>query len=243
MELIERGKRMKKVFISIMLLLSLTGCSNKELIEEPSDAIKFKEEYESLNEKTNNSGNKYRLLEIGEDNPFIYKSASDIVEMIDNKETFVVYFGFASCPWCRSIVPSLIEVATDLGISPIYYVNVKEIRDTLELDEEGNIVAKKEGTDAYYQLLEKLDSVLESYLLTDQDDNEIDTGEKRIYAPNIIAIVDGQAIEMTDGISNSQTNAYMELTTEMKQESYNKIKCSIECVADNQKVCSAKTKC
>lgn len=234
---------MKKVFISIMLLLSLTGCSNKELKEELTDALKFKEEYESLNEETNNNGNKYRLLEIEEGNPFIYKSASDIVEMIDNKETFVVYFGFASCPWCRSVVPSLIEVATDLGISSIYYVDVKEIRDTLELDEEGNIVTQKEGTDAYYQLLEKLDSVLESYLLTDQDDNEIDTGEKRIYAPNIIAIVDGQAIEMTDGISNSQTDALMELTTEMKQESYNKIKCSIECVADNQKVCSAKTKC
>lgn len=221
----------------------LVGCTNtKEIKTEKTDAVKFKEEYESLNGESSN-GKKYRSLEIDNNNPIIYNKASDIIAAMDNKETFVVYFGFAECPWCRSVIPTLIEVANDLGISTIYYVDVKEIRDTLELDNEGNIVTKKEGSDDYYKLLEKLDSLLESYTLTDGYGNEVNTGEKRIYAPNIVSVIEGEAKYLTDGISNSQTDAYMDLTDKMKEESYDKIKCSIECVADSQKVCSAKTKC
>lgn len=234
---------MKKILVIITVLMLLVGCTNtKETKQVQADAAKFKEEYESLNNESNN-GKTYRSLEIDDNNPITYQTVSDIIEAMDDKESFVIYFGFAECPWCRSVVPTLIEVANDLGISNIYYVDVKEIRDTLELDDEGNIVTKKEGTEDYYKLLEKLDSVLETYLLTDADGNEVNTGEKRIYAPNIISVIDGEAKYLTDGSSSSQTDAYMDLTDEMKEESYDKIKCSIECVADNQKTCSAKTKC
>lgn len=235
---------MKKFFIIVIGLILLTGCSNHQKLEtEKSDAILFKEEYESLNNQKNASGKSYRSLEIDEDNSFIYKSALEIVEMIDNKETFVVYFGFASCPWCRSMISTLTSVAEDLGISRIYYVDVLEIRDIVEIDQEGSIVTTREGTNAYYQLLDKLDGVLDSYILTDANGNEIDTSKKRIYAPNIISIVDGEATGMVDGISDKQTDAYMELTNEMNEEAYDEIKCSIECVLENTAVCSAKTKC
>lgn len=233
---------MKKIIMIILLIVLLVGCSSKG--EQLSDSLKFKEEYESLNdEKNENNGKKYRTLNIDGDNSFVYKEASDIVDMMDNKETFVVYFGFASCPWCRSIILPLIKVTNDLEIYRVYYVDVKEIRDTMTIDENGEIIIEKKGTDDYYQLMERLDSVLENYMLTDQNGNEVDTGKKRIYAPNIVAVVAGEVKEMTDGISGKQTDAYMELTSDMVQESYDKIKCSIECVADNKKVCSLKTKC
>lgn len=233
----------KRSFIGILIgLLIFSGCSNNKL--EEKDSLKFKEEYEALNDKENdNNGKKYRSLEIDEDNPFVYKNADDIIEMMDDGETFVVYFGFASCPWCRSIIKSMIEACDELGITSIYYVDVLDIRDTMVVNDDGVSVTKKTGTDGYYQLLEKMNSVLDDYVLSDKDGNEVSTGEKRIYAPSIVSVVDGEAVKATDGISESQTDGYMELTDEMIEESIQKIKCSISCVADRNKVCSSNKKC
>lgn len=235
---------MKKLIIVVIGLFLLVGCSSSKEKVNKTDALLFKEEYESLNGEMSNYGDKtYRTLEIDKNNPFIYKKASDIIEMIDNKETFAIYFGFSSCPWCRSIIPNLIDVTIDLGIEKIYYVDVKEIRDILELDNDGEVIISKEGTDDYYKLLEKLDSVLDDYTLIDDDGNEVYTNEKRIYAPNIVTVVDGVATGMTTGISNLQEDAYMKLTDEINEESYNKIKCTIECIAEEKTMCTVDKKC
>ena len=233
---------MKKVFVSILfflLIVGLAGCQTKE----KSDALKFKEEYESLNGTKSESGKTIRTITIDEDNPFVYKDASDIVNMVQNKESFVVYFGFSSCPWCRSVLPNLIKASNDLGIDKIYYVDVKEIRDTLKIDGDGKVVTESNGTDDYYKLLEIFDSVLSDYSLKDSNGSEIDTHEKRIYAPNIISVVDGKVQELATGISTKQTDGYMKLTNEMNQESYDLIKCAIRCVADSKNTCSPKSMC
>lgn len=238
-------KKFINVFMmGILGLFIVCGCSAEDKKTVLSDAVKFKMEYEELNNvKNEKNGKEYRKLSIDEDNPFVYKSDTDIVEMMDNKETFVVYFGFASCPWCRSVIEQLINVANDLGIDSVYYVDVKEIRDTMIIDEDGEIVTDKMGTEGYYELLKRMDSVLEDYVLTNDDGEEVMTGEKRIYAPNIVAVVDGEVVQLTDGISDKQDDGYMKLTEEMKNESYDKIKCAIECVVDDKELCSAKTKC
>lgn len=234
-------KRVLIGMILIIILVGLTACNDNKKNE--TDALKFKEEYERLNDTVREKdGKTIRSIEISEDNPFVYKEASDIIDMVKNGETFVVYFGFSDCPWCRSVVPTLVGVASDLGIDNIYYVDVKEIRDMLKL-ENGDVVTEQKGSDGYYELLEVLAPVLDSYTLTDSNGNQVDTGEKRIYAPNIISVVDGVAIENTDGVSEKQTNGYMELTSEILEESYNKIKCSIQCVADNSKTCAVDTAC
>ena len=73
---------MKKIIMIILLIVLLVGCSSKG--EQLSDSLKFKEEYESLNdEKNENNGKKYRTLNIDGDNSFVYKEASDIVDMMD----------------------------------------------------------------------------------------------------------------------------------------------------------------
>lgn len=235
---------MKKIIIFVTLVTLLTGCSLLKTKEEKTDAILFKEEYESLNgEKTSYSDDYYRTLEIDEDNPFVYKDAKDIIEMIDNKETFAVYFGFSSCPWCRSVIPNLVDVVKNLDIQTIYYVDVLEIRDTLKLDDNGEVVTSKEGSKDYYKLLDKLDNVLDKYTLTDESGNDVDTNEKRIYAPNIVSVVQGIPTKMTTGISDLQTDAHMELTDEIRLESFDKIKCTLECVVQEKAVCTVDKKC
>lgn len=235
-------KRSIFVIIAIVLLLIITGCSY-EKEEVVADSVKFKEEYEAINgDKIENTDYTVRTLSIPEDNPFVYASANDIITMMDNTETFVVYFGFSSCPWCRSVIPALLDVAEDLELEKIYYVDVKEIRDRLEIDEDGNVVTVKEGSEGYIGLLARLDSVLDDYTL-EHDGKEISTGEKRIYAPNIVSVVNGKAKELETGISESLTNPYMEITEDMNKETYNKFECSIKCVLENKNTCSSKTAC
>ncbi len=228
---------MKKMFIfllSLVLLVSFTGCS------KDSDALKFKKEYEDLN-NTENGNHKIRAVSISKDNPIIYKSANDIVEMIDNDETFVVYFGFPKCPWCRSMLEVMLKVAKDNKISKIYYVNVYDIRDTKEINEDGEVETTKEGSKGYYKLLEKLDSLLDDYTLTNENEEEVSAGEKRIYAPNVVAVVNGKPTKLTEGISEKQEDPYGELTDEMKDDMYEQLECVFKCL--NEKNTCTKSGC
>ena len=234
-------KKILNLVFVLLILIGLTACDYKK--EQETDAVKFKKEYESLNNKKAEDDKSYREITLREDNPFIYADASEIVQMIEDKKTFIVYFGFAKCPWCRSVLETLDKVAQDSGLDTIYYVDVYDIRDTLELDKNDKIIEKSKGTDEYYKLLEALDGVLEKYELTNSKGKEIDTKEKRIYAPNVVAVVDGKPKQLETGISKKQTDAYMKLTKEMKEETYSKFKCLIDCILKEQKTCDKKTSC
>lgn len=239
---------MNKKLIIIFLILTIVliigiFIFTKKQDSTNKDALAFKEEYEKLNNKTNEkTGKKMRVLEIDRNNPFIYKDASEIIQMIENKETFVVYFGFSDCPWCRSVVPTLIKVADDLDIDKVYYTSVKEIRDVLEMDENNKIRTITKGTDDYYELIKLLDSVLENYTLVDKDNNEVKIDEKRIYAPNIVSIVKGKAEKMSTGISDEQTDPFMKLNDNLKKDMYDKIKSTMEVVLEYD-MCSLDSKC
>ncbi len=210
----------------------------------PTDAQKFKREYESLNGQVNEKNNKeYSSLSIEKDNPIVYLKADELVKKIDKGETFIVYFGFAECPWCRSVLGSLLRVAKDLKLDKIYYVDVQNIRDVKELDSSNKPVLKTEGTNSYKQLLVKLDAVLADYTLTDKDGNKVSAGEKRIYAPNVVAIVGGQPEKLATGISPFQTDAYMDLTESMLNDTYQAFKCVIKCVLDEENACHIGSSC
>ena len=220
---------MKKLAVFLMVFISLftlTACTK-------TDAEKFKEEYEKLNNTTIND-KKVRNVSISKDNQVIYKTEKDIVEMMDNKESFVVYFGFSKCPWCRSVIETLLKVAKDTNLDTIYYVDVLDIRDTLKVEDDGSITKEKKGTEYYYKLLEYMGNVLSE---------KVDAKEKRIYAPNVVSVVNGKAEKLTTGVSEKQNDAYMKLTKEMKEETYNKFKCVIKCVLDNKNSCSKEKEC
>ena len=212
---------MKKVLLSLLILLSIFavfGCTNK-------NAKAFKEDYEKLNGTTNKAGKEHRTLSISEDNPFIEVSADEIVKKIDNKETFYVYFGSTLCPWCRSVIESAIIIAKEKNIKTIYYVDVwdddgKEIlRDKYEY-KDNKLQKTINGTDSYYKLLEKFNSLLRDYKVDDPniDDKKYDTGEKRIYAPNFFYIKNGNAEKLVTGKSDKLKDPRDILTDEIKSE-------------------------
>lgn len=227
---------MKKIFIvlCISLCFLVIGCD-----KEQTDSLKFKEEYESLNGEISESGKEIRSLSIPKDNPFIYQTAEEIVERINNNESFVVYFGFAKCPWCRSVLEQFIKSAEDHNIEKIYYVDVLDIRDTYEF-KDSSLEKTKEGTPGYNELIKLMEDVLSDYTIALEDES-ISTGEKRIYAPNIVAIVNGKPSKMVEGISDKLTDPYMELTEEMKKDSYNSFNCLWKCFEEEKTMCEKKT--
>ncbi len=235
------------IIFTILVFLLFMGIVYFVYTMSNTDAVKFKREYESLNNvQIENSDKKHRKISIPSNNPFIYKTEDEIVKMMNNKETFIVYFGFNKCPWCRSVLPTLIEVANDYNIETIYYVDILEIRDILNVDDEGNLITERMGTKGYYKLLELFDNVLDDYALEDKDGNNVITNEKRIYAPNIVGVVNGKAEKLTTGISDIQEeaqDAFMEISDEMKKDSYSKIECIIKCINEKNKTCTLEKAC
>ena len=221
------------VLAAIVLVLNIQKVISNN---SQTDDIKFKEEYEKLNGKKNDQGKKYREITIDSKNKMVYKTTEEVLDLIDKKKSFVLYFGFDTCPWCRSVVPTIASISKELN-QEVYYIDVKDIRDTFELDDDNKPKLVKKGSKDYSKLLEKLEPVLEDYTLTDSDNNEIKVGEKRIYAPSIVSVIDGKAKELTTGISDKQTDGYMKLTKEMEKETYNKIKKVLKQVSDKNNTC------
>ena len=221
------------VLAAIVLVLNIQKVISNN---SQTDGIKFKEEYEKLNGKKNDQGKKYREITIDSKNKMVYKTTEEVLNLIDKKKSFVLYFGFDTCPWCRSVVPTIASISKELN-QEVYYIDVKDIRDTFELDDDNKPKLVKKGSKDYSKLLEKLEPVLEDYTLTDSDNNEIKVGEKRIYAPSIVSVIDGKAKELTTGISDKQTDGYMKLTKEMEKETYNKIKKVLKQVSDKSNTC------
>ena len=212
---------MKKILIlSILLIIVLTGCMKDEYSKE---ALAFKKDYESVNGKENKYGKEHRTVSIDENNPFVIITTEELLEMIEDEETFYVYFGDKLCPWCRSVIEKAIEIANKKDIDTIYYIAIWDdegneiVRDKYEL-KDGDLVKTVEGCDEYDKFLEYFDSVLSDYTLTDSEGNKVSTGEKRIYAPNFIYIKKGEVKRLVTGISESQTDSREELTEDILKD-------------------------
>lgn len=216
-------KKIVSLILITLIVFCLTGCKNNS----NSDALKFKEEYELLNDKKNNNGVEYRTVNINKNNPFVYAQGEDIVKMIEEGKTFYVYFGSSYCPWCRSVIEKLIEVANEEKIEKIYYVNIWDgdhneiLRDIYRLNDEGIPELIYEGDESYSKLLKYFDNVLNDYTLTDEKGKSVAVGEKRLFAPNFIYVKDGKAIKLVEGISSNQKGSRDKLTDEILTDEEN----------------------
>lgn len=142
------------VVLAIAFLAATMLNPNKK---EITDAEKFREEY----------------TQVDKNNVFVYRSMEEIINILE-KGTGIVYLGFPECQWCQRYTKYLNEVALDMGVSKIYYYNIREDR--------------QNNTEDYLKVV----SILGDYLQNDEE------GNKRIYVPSIIALKKGEIVGFDD---------------------------------------------
>ena len=197
----------KNILLTGILLTIVVLCAYIKINNNVSndDAMKFKNEYESLNEDG------YKKIEISEDNQIKYSSYEEIVEILTSG-TGVIYLGFPECPWCRNAVPVLLDAVSETGIDIVYYYNALSIRDKKHLDEDGNIIIDNEGTKEYKNLV----NILYDYLGEYEGLN--DSSIKRIYFPTVIFVKDGNVKWLHVSTVDSQKDPSKGLTYEQYEE-------------------------
>ena len=189
------------VFLVFLLLLGMTGCTKKE---EPVNGCDIQDE---CNDKADMSA--YEYYDNSEDYVYVTAYVKDMAEMMDEGKSFVIYFGFSRCPWCRDAMPILNEAAKEAGFDTVYYVNTREKEEwksNLDIDD--------------YDLFVELAG---DYLKL--DDNNI----KHLYTPMVLFIKDGKIVEtvsapdydaheeaISDELREELKNTYLEAFAKVK---------------------------
>lgn len=213
------------IIISVVIFLALIFSTvlifvnkNKEVKVENTDALKIKEEYESLNNKKSDSGKTYPKVTLSENNKFKYKSAKEIVNTLKSG-TGLIYLGFPKCPWCRNAI----NVLNYVDVNEIMYLDMANQRDEYSI-KDGALAKTKDGTKEYYEMLEILDDILDTYEVLDDDGNKLSVNEKRIYVPLVIGVKDGKIVGYhKDTVTLSDNQSPYDLLTKKQQSDLKKI--------------------
>lgn len=219
----EKNQKVLIIIIGLVLIISgiigfLAFKDQKE--NKKTEINKFKEEYESLNGVVNDNGYTYPTVDIDVNNPIIYSNEDEVLNILKDG-TGIIYFGFPTCPWCRNMVSTLVSAAESTNFSKIYYLNVLDLRDSLSVNDNGEISIDKKGSKNYKKILKKLDDILDEYYIKDAAGNKVDTNEKRLYVPLVIAVSNGKVVSYHANTVDSHVagkNGYAEMTKEQKEE-------------------------
>ena len=210
------------IVIGLCVLLVIGLCiflviNHKE--EVLTDAEKFKQDFEQYNGLTYEDTNESVIdVSIPSDNPFIYKTGKEIVEILNNEDAYVL-FGYSSCPLTRAAIETLIAAAEEENIATIYYVDIRDIRDEFVPGESIIPEQTKEGSEAYYEIVNFFGSRLDEYYVSSEDGFYLyDTGVRRVLSPTLAAVSGGKVIDMHQELVDSYTYNNKELNDEQKEE-------------------------
>lgn len=153
------------------------------------DSLKFKEEYEIVNQNVNAV-----QMNISEDNPIVYlEKYEELDKHLKDKDDFILYLGFPTCPWCRNIIPVLFDSAKENNIDKVYYINVRELK----------------NIDDDYKSLRGL---IDEHLEADEEGNKV------LYVPEVFFFKDGKIIGHHLGSVDSQVDPTIPLTIDQITE-------------------------
>jgi len=139
--------------LGVFVVISLFAHFLRNPEPELSDAVRFKKEYPLVDE----------------DNAFVYKNISEISDILENG-TGIVFMGFPSCIWCQAYSVILHQAARDMGVSEIFYCDIKTDR---------------ENNSSVYQ---RIVNILEEHLELNSE------GKPRVYVPDLTVVKDGVII-------------------------------------------------
>ena len=191
--------------IIIIIILGLGSLFFKKNNSEPEyiatkDEQKFKNDYESLNGKENT-----KKVSIKKDNNISYIDLQKAHEILETGSG-VIYFGYASDPWSRNAITVLLDAAGNFDLDNIYYVDIRpdndvnnDIRDLFELNSSNKAKRTKDGNEYYSDVLIDMANYLRDYTLSTASGKIVNTGEKRINTPTVVAVLDGTIVAFHEG--------------------------------------------
>lgn len=106
---------------------------------------------------------------VAKDNRFVFRTPEEWLNILE-KWTGIVFFGFDSCKWCQKYAPYIDEIAKEIDISKIYYINIKEDR--------------ANNTETY----QKIVKFLGENLLNDEE------WKPRIFVPDVTIVHNGKIL-------------------------------------------------
>lgn len=173
-------KKAGKLILTLVLAVTLAACSSKT--------------YTVTGDKSDMSG--YTDF-TDEDHMFIDMRVDEMLEAMDQGASFVVYFGFTDCPWCKEAMPILNEVAKE------YNQNVCYINTRADASWQSNT-----DIDDYDALVERVGSYFE------YDDD----GNRHLYTPAVFFIKDGKVVLYHEGTTESHNAHERTMTDEEVEE-------------------------
>lgn len=205
---------MKKIVVLIGIVLGfiIIGLGINRVFNNniTKDELKFKEEYESINNKTwesNGYQGEYLRINIPKNNLMRYVDDKEIVCLL-TKGTQVIYFGNAYCNWCRSAVTVLIDSAKEYNLGQIYYYDFFNLRDAYE---EGT---NQELVSIYDDVIKEMDAFIER---TFDKDSKV-AGKKRLSAPMVVIVSSGKVVDVHYKTVDSHVDYNSNLNSPQKKE-------------------------
>ena len=215
--------------VVIVIVAAIVCAFNFGKTKYKQSALDFKEEYEKVNDKVMINDIKYRTLDIDKNNPYVKVSIDEIAKKIKNGETFYLYVGDHLCPWCRSGLEKMIEVANKEGIKTIYYVDFWDdehneiLRDLYDIEVKNDKVTKvtktKEATDGYKVLYEAVYDFIQDYTVNkDGKEYVVGNGIKKVFGGDHFYFNKGKCERYTSLRVPSLAKATDELTEDVLKE-------------------------
>lgn len=230
---------MKKNIIIIISLIIVIGVMSLGLIfmktDNPKlnyteDELAFKDEYEILNGTEVAENYVLKTVNIDSDNNVKYVSDDEILDLLTNG-TNVIYFGWADCNWCRSVVPTLINVLKENDINTLNYYDFKKLRTAYENSNDTKKI----------EIYEKILDIIGEDITSVFAEDSLRNGEKKILAPTVVFIKDGKYIGLHFKSVDSQINSTDDLNETQIKELKNKYQILIDQLENN--VCSTDEGC
>ena len=192
---------------------ALSGLTGAALASgEPAEtAASWRESYEALNGETDENGRLWPTVMLPEELRVLFPTEEEVLGLFQDG-TGILYFGFPTCPWCRTLLPVLSEVLTEHPEITLFCRDLREDRDEYRLDADGSPRLVREGT-AFY---DELRSLLEAWLGPYRGLN--DDSIRRIYMPTLVFLRDGEVRAVHIGTVDGQQSGYDPLTDEQRGE-------------------------
>lgn len=210
------------VIIAVMSSVLLFLKNDEPQVIYTDDEIKFKDEYEKLNGTELSDNYILKAINIDSDNNVKYVSDDQLLNVL-TIGTNVIYFGWPDCNWCRTMLPILISTLKENNVDTLYYYNFKSLRTAYEENNDEKKV----------KLYEDIINIIGNDIETVFDEDSKRSGEKKMLAPTVVFIKNGNYIGLHFKTVDSQTDASSKLTKEEEEELKKKYKTLIESINNN----------